>query len=176
MSSHVPFPVGCTIHDLPSHLPDLRRYALRLIRCRVRADDLVQDTAERALRYAHSFTPGTDLRKWLLAIMHNVFLSEVRRAGRLPCSSLDDMSYSDSTALGSAESRWAELYDLRHALQHLPGDQRDVILMIGIECMTYEGVAAHLEIPVGTVMSRLSRGRRRLRQLLSGDRSDLEDC
>src|SRR6185437_4309998 len=90
MSSHVPSVAGCTLQDLSLHLPGLRRYARKLIRCRDRADDLVQDTAERALRYAHSFTPGTDLRKWLFTIMYNAFISEVRRTGLLPVSSLDD--------------------------------------------------------------------------------------
>ncbi|GAB2913390.1 RNA polymerase sigma factor [Paraburkholderia jirisanensis] len=150
------------------HLPNLRRYARKLIRCRDRADDLVQDTAERALRYANSFEPGTDLRKWLFTIMYNTFINDVKRTSRICFSSFDDEDWHGELSGAISESHFTDLLDLQYALQLLPADQRDVVLMIGVECMTYECVATQLGIPCGTVMSRLARARRRLRHLMAG--------
>jgi RNA polymerase sigma-70 factor, ECF subfamily len=170
-------PPTCATQDLPSHLPGLRRFARKLTRSREHADDLVQDTVERALRHAHSFKPGTDLRKWLFKIMYNAFLNHVTIANRMPCISIGDYREEDfHLARLSPESQWAELHDLRYALALLHEDQRQLISMVAIECMTYENVARTLDIPVGTVMSRLSRARRRLRKLMTGDQRGMEGC
>jgi RNA polymerase sigma-70 factor (ECF subfamily) len=163
-----------TVDDIPLHLPNLRRYARKLVRCCDGADDLVQDTVERALRYANSFEPGTDLRKWLFTIMYNTFINEVKRTSHVCLSSFDDEDWHAELSGATSESHFPDLLDLQFALQRLSADQRDVVLMIGVECMTYEGVATQLGIPCGTVMSRIARARRRLRHLMAGGRDKLD--
>ncbi|AJW97474.1 MULTISPECIES: RNA polymerase sigma factor [Burkholderia] len=161
-----------TIRDeLIDHVPRLRRYARALIHNRELADDLVQDTLERALRHTEQFQAGTDLRAWLFTIMHNVFANQARRPGaRAEHVSMDDDEALPEAALAvsSGATRSLEVRDLDYALQRLPVDQRQVVLLVGLEELSYAEVALALGIPVGTVMSRLSRGRERLRALMSG--------
>ncbi|KKJ04584.1 RNA polymerase sigma factor [Burkholderia gladioli] len=161
-----------TIRDeLIDHVPRLRRYARALIHNRELADDLVQDTLERALRHTEQFQAGTDLRAWLFTIMHNVFANQARRPGaRAEHVSMDDDEALPEAALvvSSGATRSLEVRDLDYALQRLPVDQRQVVLLVGLEELSYAEVALALGIPVGTVMSRLSRGRERLRALMSG--------
>ncbi|MCA7085664.1 RNA polymerase sigma factor [Cupriavidus sp. DB3] len=161
--------------ELIDHVPRLRRYARALVHNRELADDLVQDTLERALRHARQYHDGTDLRAWLFTIMHNAFVNQMRGAGmRATHVPMDDDTLSDglsgadwhSTAANPAGS--LEVRDLDYALQRLPAEQREVVLLIGLESMSYAEVALALGIPVGTVMSRLSRGRERLRSLMAG--------
>jgi RNA polymerase sigma-70 factor (ECF subfamily) len=152
------------------HVPRLRRYARALINNRDLADDLVQDTLERALRHTEQFQSGTDLRAWLFTIMHNVFANQARRAGaRAVHVSLDDDSLPEGQfAVVGTQTQSLEVRDLDYALQRLPLDQRQVVLLVGLEELSYAEVALALEIPIGTVMSRLSRGRERLRALMVG--------
>ncbi|WP_186197219.1 RNA polymerase sigma factor [Burkholderia gladioli] len=160
-----------TIRDeLIDHVPRLRRYARALIHNRELADDLVQDTLERALRHTEQFQAGTDLRAWLFTIMHNVFANQARRPGaRAEHVSMDDEALPEAAlAVSSGATRSLEVRDLDYALQRLPVDQRQVVLLVGLEELSYAEVALALGIPVGTVMSRLSRGRERLRALMSG--------
>ncbi|AEA60816.1 RNA polymerase sigma factor [Burkholderia gladioli] len=160
-----------TIRDeLIDHVPRLRRYARALIHNRELADDLVQDTLERALRHTEQFQAGTDLRAWLFTIMHNVFANQARRPGaRAEHVSMDDEALPEAAlAVSSGATRSLEVRDLDYALQRLPLDQRQVVLLVGLEELSYAEVALALGIPVGTVMSRLSRGRERLRALMSG--------
>ena len=130
------------------------------------ADDLVQDTLERALSRSALFRPGGDPRPWLFTIMHNIFVNQVRSAAARRTTQLDADAYEpithDSTQDGLA------LRDLSRALAEVPGDQREVLLLIGLENLSYADAAGILGIPVGTVMSRLSRGREHLRATLSG--------
>lgn len=156
--------------ELMEHIPRLRRYALALIHNRELADDLVQDTLERALGRLHQFEAGTDLRAWLFTVMHNVFASQTRRA-----ASRAHYVEADEQQLGQAEFavpggqlRSLEMRDLDYALQRLPAEQREVVLLVGLEEMSYADVALTLGVPIGTVMSRLSRGRERLRNLMAG--------
>ncbi|CAG4903423.1 RNA polymerase sigma factor [Paraburkholderia gardini] len=155
---------------LMDQVPRLRRYARALINNRELADDLVQDTLERALRNAEQFRPGSDLRAWLFTIMHNVFINQVRKAGaRAVHVSVDDDVLPESEfAVTGNQSQSLEVRDLDFALQRLPDDQREVVLLVGLEEMSYADVALALGVPIGTVMSRLSRGRERLRALMSG--------
>jgi len=148
------------------HLPRLRRYARALTGERSAADDLVQDTLERALSRFHLWRQGSDLRAWLFTIMHNIYVNQTRSRIRHPQEPLDE---SDANELRSREPDWGELRDIDEALARLPGDQRSVVLLVGVEQFTYEEAAQVLDIPIGTVMSRLSRGRERLRLLLNGD-------
>lgn len=154
---------------LMDHVPRLRRYARALINNRELADDLVQDTLERALRNAGQFQPDTDLRAWLFTIMHNVYVNQVRKAStRAVHVSVDDDVQEAEFAVAGNQSQSLEVRDLDYALQRLPDDQREVVLLVGLEEMSYADVALALGVPIGTVMSRLSRGRERLRALMAG--------
>jgi len=154
------------IHQrIEAEIPRLRRYARALSRDVATADDLVQDCLTRALGKLHLWQEGTDLRAWLFTILHNQYVNQVRRAVR------------EGVAVGLSESEPAltraphqasrlELRDLDRAMTKLPEEQRSVILLVGLEGMRYEEVAAALGVPVGTVRSRLSRGREALRRLM----------
>lgn len=156
--------------ELMNHVPRLRRYARALVRNQELADDLVQDTLERALRHTNKFACGSDMRAWLFTIMHNVFANHKRRAeSKVVHVSVDEDVHDGSHfAVASHSTRSLEMRDLDFALQRLPIEQRQVVLLVGLEEMTYAEVAVALEIPLGTVMSRLSRGRERLRNLMAG--------
>jgi RNA polymerase sigma-70 factor (ECF subfamily) len=156
--------------ELAVHVPRLRRYARALINNRDLADDLVQDTLERALAHLEQFHTGSDLRAWLFTIMHNHFVNQVRKSTSHGAHiSVEDESIPEADyAVPATQLEMLEVRDLDYALQRLPEDQREVVLLVGLEEMTYCEVALALEIPIGTVMSRLSRGRERLRALMSG--------
>jgi RNA polymerase sigma-70 factor, ECF subfamily len=156
--------------ELMEHVPRLRCYARALVNNRDLSDDLVQDTLERALSRIEKFKLGSDLRAWLFTIMHNVFINQVRKAStRAVHVSVDDESVFESEfAVSANQTQSLEVRDLDYALQRLPADQREVVLLVGLEEMSYTEVALALDIPVGTVMSRLSRGRERLRALMAG--------
>ncbi len=151
--------------QIAQHIPRLRRYARALTGDRSAADDLVQDTLERALSRFHLWRQGSDLRAWLFTIMHNIYVNQTRSRMRHPHETLDEPS---ADALAAHEPDWGELRDIDDALSRLPGEQRAVLLLVGLEQFTYEEAAQVLDIPLGTVMSRLSRGRERLRLLLEG--------
>ena len=147
-------------------IPRLRRYARALTGDRNAADDLEQDTLERALSRFHLWRQGSDLRAWLFTIMHNIYVNQTRSRVRHPHEALDE---SAAEELHAREPDWAELRDIDDALARLPNEQRAVLLLVGLEQFTYEEAARVLDIPLGTVMSRLSRGRERLRAMLGGD-------
>lgn len=156
--------------QLYDHVPRLRRYARALVSNRDLADDLVQDTLERALSRYVQFKAGSDLRAWLFTIMHNLFVNQVRKVEtRAAHVSLDDDDFHDGDlAVPANQINSLEVRDLDYALQRLPADQREVVLLVGLEEMSYADVAIALGVPIGTVMSRLSRGRERLRALMAG--------
>jgi RNA polymerase sigma-70 factor (ECF subfamily) len=150
---------------IEEEIPRLRRYARALTRDMTAADDLVQDCLTRALSKAHLWQKGTDLRAWLFTILHNQYVNNVRRAVREGSAvGLSDTEPSLTTMPNQAKR--LELRDLRRAIARLPEEQRAVILLVGLEGMRYEEVARVLEVPVGTIRSRLSRGREMLRQLM----------
>jgi len=155
-----------TIHScIEAEIPRLRRYARALSRDVVAADDLVQDCLARALGKLHLWREGTDLRAWLFTILHNQYVNQVRSAVREGTS----VGLSESEPMltrAPQQTKSLELRDLQRALAKLPAEQRSVILLVGLEGMRYEEVAAVLGVPVGTVRSRLSRGREALRQLM----------
>ena len=155
-----------SVNLIGQYIPRLRRYARALTRDRARADDLVQDTLERALRKIHLWEPGSDLRAWLFMIMHNVFINQLRANSASP-----NVGFDDEAALPpvrATQSDRLEVRDLQLALMRVSEEQREVLLLVGLEQMTYEETAGVLGIPIGTVMSRLSRARERLRALLAG--------
>jgi len=145
------------------HIPRLRRYARSLVGDRYVAEDLVQDTLERAWNKFSLWRPGSDLRAWLFTIMHNVFVNEARRRRYEIEQLMEDVP---QVSVRATQSEQLELRDVDRALRSLPVDQREVLLLVAVEQLTYEEVSNALEIPIGTVMSRLSRARERLRQLL----------
>jgi len=145
-------------------IPRLRRYARALIGDRAAADDLVQDTLERAWVKLHLYRPGTNLRAWLFTVMHNVHVNKIR--SRRADEPLDEEMQELASSVPQADSLL--LRDLDRALTRLPDEQREVLLLVVLEDMSYEETARTLEIPVGTVMSRLSRAREKLRAMLLG--------
>lgn len=151
------------------HTPRLRRYARALTGDRYAADDLVQDTLERALQKWALLRADSKVGAWLMTIMHNVFVNQVRRQASRPVHvDLDDMVAGEPSSRGRQEEGLA-MRDLQAALAALPAEQREVLLLVTLEEMSYEASARVLGIPVGTVMSRLSRARDRLRRLLAGE-------
>jgi RNA polymerase sigma-70 factor, ECF subfamily len=146
-------------------IPRLRRYARALTRNADRADDLVQETLLRAIAKAHLWRTGTDIRAWLFTIMHNQYVNMVRRAMRDEAT-IDIEQLTSSLAATTDPTASRQLHELDRALSRLRPEQREVILLVGLEGMSYEAAAQILSVPVGTVRSRLSRGRDALRQLM----------
>jgi RNA polymerase sigma factor (sigma-70 family) len=151
-------------------IPRLRRYARALVGDRATADDLVQDTLERAWSKLHLYRRGTDLRAWLFTVMHNVHVNRVRAARAT--DPLDD----EAPELAQRASQGDALLvrDLDRAIARLPAEQRAVLLLVTLEEMSYDEVARTLGIPIGTVMSRLSRAREKLRTMMLGQPAKLK--
>lgn len=141
-------------------LPGLRRYARLLTGNAWAADDLVQDTLERACRKWLLWQPGTSLRAWLFTVMHRTYLNQRRGADLHDWVDLQDIEATVAAPPSTADMA----LDLERGLQRLPADQRAVLLLVTVEDLGYAEAAAVLGVPVGTVMSRLSRARDRLRQ------------
>jgi RNA polymerase sigma-70 factor, ECF subfamily len=151
---------------IEAEIPRLRRYARALTRNNEQAaDDLVQECLVRGLSKQHLWAEGTDLRAWLFTIMHNQFVNVVRRSVREGAPVQISDAELPLTRAPNQDHR-LELRDLHRALAVLPEEQRSVILLIGLEGMAYETAAEVLGVPVGTVRSRLSRGREALRHLM----------
>ena len=149
-------------------IPRLRRYARALTRANHRADDLVQTTLLRAITKADLWQPGTDMRAWLFTIMHNQYVNSVR-SGMREGQIVDIDQMASSLAATTDPTSSCQLFELERALARLPEEQREVILLVGLEGLSYESAAEILSVPIGTVRSRLSRGRERLRELMSMD-------
>lgn len=145
-------------------IPRLRRYARALVNDHASADDLVQDTLERAWAKLHLYRRGTDLRAWLFTVMHNVHVNKVRSARAT--DPLDDEM--PELAQRAAQGESLVVRDLDRAIARLPDEQRAVLLLVTLEEMSYDQVARALGIPIGTVMSRLSRAREKLRAMMLG--------
>jgi RNA polymerase sigma-70 factor (ECF subfamily) len=150
---------------IEQQIPKLRRYARALTRNPDRADDLVQDTLGRALVKEQLWQPGTNLRAWLFTIMHNQNVNNVRRDIR-DSGGLDIEQISSTLTAATDPTATRKMFELERALAQLSLEQQQVILLVGLEGMSYEDTAEILTIPVGTVRSRLSRGRDTLRKLL----------
>jgi RNA polymerase sigma-70 factor, ECF subfamily len=150
--------------DLLAHLPQLRRYARALTGDRAWADDLVQDATERALGRAKSFRAGSNLRAWLFTIMRNLYIDQLR--GRRDIAVDDETAPWRTMAAPVGEVDGLVLRDVQRALYCLPVEQREVMLLVCVEEMTYQEASVVLNVPAGTVMSRLSRAREHMRVLL----------
>jgi RNA polymerase sigma-70 factor (ECF subfamily) len=147
------------------HIPALRRYAWALLRGQEAADDLVQDCLERAISRWHLRRRDGNVRAWLFAIMHNQFMSDRRREKRRGAEAPIDSLPNEPATMADQEARLA-VRDVLDGLKALPDEQRSILLLVGVEAFSYQEAADILGIPIGTVMSRLSRGRERLRRLL----------
>ena len=156
------------MHDeqqLLTWVPRLRRYARALAASRDDADDLVQDTLERAWAKSGLWRGVADMRAWLFSIMHNLHVDAIRRP-RISTVTMDDDT--PEVALAPTQGERLAVLDLQAALDLLPVEQKEIVLLVALEDMGYADVAKTLGIPIGTVMSRLSRGRERLRALMEG--------
>jgi RNA polymerase sigma-70 factor (ECF subfamily) len=160
--------------EITGEVPHLRRFARALTGDAALADDLVQDCIERALRKQHLFDEARSLRTWLFTILRNLYISGLRRSahGRAD-KSVDEMISGEDAVRPEQESRLA-MSDIALALDRLPTAHREVLLLIALEDMSYREVAEIIGVPVGTVMSRLSRARGNLRAMLDdGDTTNL---
>jgi RNA polymerase sigma-70 factor, ECF subfamily len=151
--------------ELESCLPSLQRYARSLVRDREAASDLVQDCVERALSRQHLWRSDGSLRPWLFRILHNLHANEVRRYRATPAAEPIDAG-SVLMAEEEGQSSRVALREMERALALLSEEQRRIVLLVALSGLSYQDCADTLGVPVGTVMSRLSRGRERLRQLL----------
>jgi len=153
--------------DLVAAIPRLRRYARVLTGEPARADDLVQETLARAWEKRRLWAAGTDLRAWLFTIMHNVFVNQralARRDAQNVSLDADDAGPAWQIPVRPAQQTRVELIEVLREVDKLPVDQRSVLVLAAVEEMRYEEIATVLSIPVGTVMSRLSRAREKLRR------------
>jgi len=151
--------------SIVDQIPALRRYARALTGDAWAADDLVQDTLERACSKWRLWLAGSDLRAWLFTVMHNLFANQVRRSvretqgGRVD---IDDVAHE----LAAPDAGFGQALDMQRCLLRLPPEQREVLLLVTLEDLSYTEVAKITGVPIGTVMSRLSRARSRLQTLL----------
>ena len=146
-------------------IPALRRYARALTGDAWAADDLVQDTLERACNKWRLWTAGSDLRAWLFTVMHNLFMNQLRQSSRMAADhmlDIDDLGH----ALEAPSANLGQALDLQRCLLRLPADQREVLLLVTMEDLSYAAVATITGVPIGTVMSRLSRARSRMQELM----------
>jgi RNA polymerase sigma-70 factor (ECF subfamily) len=159
---------------LETYIPGLRRFAQALLRGdRERADDLVQDTLERALLSWRQRRAEGELRGWLYTILYNRFLSDrERRKRRSAYHALSEIVDDELPGVEGGQHSALEYRDFLRAFATLPAEQRSVLLLIAVEDLSYEEAARVLGVPIGTVMSRLSRGRERLRRL-TGNGADV---
>ncbi len=157
--------------EITVHIASLRRYARALMRDRSDAEDLMQDALARALSRSHQFKPGTNMRAWLFTILHNIHVNNVRakvvRPNEVP---VEDHEQRLSTP--ARQDGRIELRDMSRAIETLPAEQRQVLLLVGLEGMKYDEVATVLGVPIGTVMSRLSRAREAVRNRLSDGQAE----
>ncbi|MFT4069687.1 sigma-70 family RNA polymerase sigma factor [Paraburkholderia sp.] len=155
-------------------LPQLRRYARALTGDHAWADDLVQDTAERALARWSAFRPNSNLRAWLLTILRHLYIDQLR--GRREIAVDDESAPWRNLEAPRGEVDGLVLRDVQRALYCLPLEQREVLLLVCVEELSYQEASSALGVPIGTVMSRLSRAREHMRALLAeGPREPLRD-
>jgi len=157
---------------LVSMAPELYSRAFRMSRSSVTAQDLVQDTVERALRFEAQYRPGTNVKAWVHQILFSVFITKCRRSRRerkaLDVLGTDPNAWTAAPAVSEVTSLSPST---RKALNAIPSVYRDVVVMVDVEEISYKDAADKLDVPVGTVMSRLHRGRRMLAKALEDSRN-----
>lgn len=147
--------------QIGSEVPHLRRYARALVFCPSAADDLVQSSLERALARESQWDPTQGLRSWLFRILHNLHVSSIR--GQQREARLNRMEVRTDSLIANHESS-SELDQVGNAMEQLPAEQREVLLLVAVEGFSYDEAASILDVPLGTVQSRLSRARQGLRE------------
>jgi RNA polymerase sigma-70 factor (ECF subfamily) len=155
------------LHLVEPVIPALRRYARALVRNRAAADDLVQDCLERAISHWHRRREG-DPRPWLFTILHNLAVNHFRRSARRGTHITIDEANEDDFGQDAVQEQKLMYQDVLDKLARLPEDQRVVLLLVAVEDLSYADAARVLDIPIGTVMSRLSRAREKLQQEIEG--------
>lgn len=150
--------------DVVGWLPQLRRYARALTGDPAWADDLVQDTAERALTRVRTFRPDSNLRAWLLTILRHLYVDQLRARREIAID--DEHGPWQTLEAPSGQVDSLMLRDVQRMLYRLPFEQREVLLLVSVEELSYQEVASVLGVPIGTVMSRLARAREHMRRLL----------
>lgn len=155
-----------------AEIPGLRRFARGLVGDFALADDLVQDCLERALSRLGQWQEGTNIRAWLCTILRNIHLNQIRYTSTRPTEPLPENDHKLALSVGPTQDQDHAIRDIGKALLMLPIEQREVIILVGLEDMSYKETAEILGVPVGTIMSRLSRGREALRILMDNKRSN----
>lgn len=150
--------------EMLAALPNLRAFAVSLVGRHDRADDLVQDTIMKAWAKQESFEIGTNIKAWLIKILLNSFYSQMRKNGREVQDS--DGILTERLSVHPAQHGALDLQDFRMALNRLPPDQREAIILVGASGFSYEEAAEICNCAVGTIKSRVSRARQRLQELL----------
>lgn len=148
-------------------LPYLRRFARSLAGDAALADDLVQDTAARAIEKQHLYDPSRPLRSWLYAILRNLFINNVRKRSQFQVVKTVDELVDGEDAVAAEQEQGLSLKLITEAMARLPEQHREVIALVSLEEMSYRDVSEILGVPMGTVMSRLSRAREQLRIILA---------
>lgn len=156
--------------DVEALIPNLRRFARMLVRDADHADDLVQDCLERAISREHRFEPGTNLRAWLFTILINLVRSEARKTKvRGHVVAIEDYQHLMPSP-GRQDAR-LRVRDLNRAFAQLPKPFQEVLILVAIEGLSYEQAASILDVPIGTVRSRLSRARTQIKEMVDGTAS-----
>ncbi|MGT2489820.1 sigma-70 family RNA polymerase sigma factor [Cupriavidus basilensis] len=152
--------------DIAVWLPQLRRYARALTGDAAWADDLVQDTAERAIAQGSRLRAGSNVRAWMLTVLRNLYIDQLRHRREVAVDEADPLWQRQEAPAGAKSTRLLLRAMLQRALYRLPAEQREVLLLIVLESLSYQEAAAVLQVPPGTVMSRLARAREHLRAWL----------
>jgi len=158
--------------SLIQEMDHLRRFAMRLCKNAAEADDLLQSTMLRAIEKKALFETGTDVFKWTSKIMFNLFVSDYRRRTKFE-TRYDPESFLSHESTDASQETLMELSEVESAMQHLSEDHRDVLVMVCIKGMQYQEVADVMDVPLGTIRSRLSRAREQLNVLLESNRTNM---
>jgi RNA polymerase sigma-70 factor, ECF subfamily len=161
--------------DIPAHLGVLRRYALVLTRDPDQAEELVQEALVRAMAAAHTWRPGSPVRPWLLSILHNAHLSRQRRR-RVEAAAAVELAWTAPRSIDAGQAERVHLGRTMAALMALPEEQREVLVLVALEGLSYRDAAEILGVPVGTLMSRLGRARAALRVATGHGRSEAAEA
>lgn len=154
------------LEEVEACIPALRRYAHALLHNREGADDLVQDCLERAMRKRLLWRRGSSMRAWLFTMLHNLYVNQLRSQARQPL-----LQPEQEDAAGSHDPSQSDVLmsDIERCMAKLSEEQRQVLLLVALEGFSYKEVGKVLKLPIGTVMSRLSRAREAMRRLMEGD-------
>lgn len=159
--------------DIQVLIPRLRAYARVMTKNPDRADDLVQTCLEKAIRSIDQFTVGTNLRAWLFTILRHAHINEVRRQSKWN-DSIDSSACEDLLSVSPTQDQSLEFRDFKRAYRLLSKHDRRVLALVGAQGLSYQDAAEKLDVPIGTIRSRLSRARTRLRDLMDGDGLEVE--